>query len=311
MVYLVVFAALMFNSLKGYNGKKVSILAKRTEDPYFFSLVRMLMCIVLGLAIALMGGATLRIDGGMLAVCILSGVANVIFLVAWMMSVKYNPMVTVDVTMTTGSIIPAVLCLIFFSEAIRLPKLVGFALIVLASFVLSAHKKSKIKSSIKGLMWLVAVILGDGFIGFSQQLYVKYFTEGGAFAGERTYPLATFHFYTYVVAFIFLAVIFGAMMLRKSGQDRSAYCATLGTALRPALFHIGVMATFLFATTYLQTVATGVMGMPSQMLYPIIKGGSLVVSNVIAALCFGEKPTWRSLVGSLLAIGGIVLMSVL
>ena len=135
MVYLVVFAALMFNSLKGYNGKKVSIAATRAEDPYYFSTVRMGMCMLIGLAILLLGGASLRIDVGMLAICLLAGVANVAFLVAWMMAVKYNPMVTVDVTMTTGSIIPAVLCLIFFGEVISLPKLVGFALIIIMVFL--------------------------------------------------------------------------------------------------------------------------------------------------------------------------------
>ena len=311
MVYLVVFAALMFNSLKGYNGKKVSILATRAEDPYYFSTVRMGMCMLIGLAIVLFGGASLRIDGGMLAICTLAGLANVAFLVAWMMAVKYNPMVTVDVTMTTGSIIPAVLCLIFFSEAISLPKMLGFALIVLASFVLSGYHKSQKKSSLRGILWLLVVVLGDGMMAFSQQLYVKYYKEGGAFAGENVYPLSLYHFYTYVVAFIAVGIIFSVMLLRRRGEERKEYCGTLGSALRPALFHIAVMATFLFATTYLQTVATGVMGMPSQMLYPIIKGGSLIVSNLIAAICFGEKPTWRSLVGSLVALGGIVLLNIL
>ena len=311
MVYLVVFAALLFNSLKGYNSKKVSILATRPEDPYYFSLVRFAMCIVIGLAIVLFGGAGLQIDSGMLAICALAGVANVAFLVAWMMAVKYNPLVTVDVTMTTGSIIPAVLCAVFFGDSISLPKMFGFALIVLASFILSGYNKSQTKSSLRGLMWLLVVVLGDGMMAFSQQLYIKYYKEGGAFAGETVYPLSVYHFYTYVVAFFAVGVILAVMLLRRTGAERKEYCSTLGSALRPALFHIGVMATFLFASTYLQTVATGVMGMPSQVLYPIIKGGSLVVSNLIAALFFGEKPTWRSLVGSLVALGGIVLLNIL
>lgn len=47
------------------------------------------------------------------------------------------------------------------------------------------------------------------------------------------------------------------------------------------------------------------------MLYPIIKGGCLITVNFTAMLFFGEPITRRSACGSLLALGGIVLMSVL
>ena len=76
------------------------------------------------------------------------------------------------------------------------------------------------------------------------------------------------------------------------------------------LLHIFVMAICLFAANYFQTVATNDYGMSSQMLYPIIKGGCLITVNFTAMLFFGEKMTVRSVCGSLIALVGIVCMSI-
>ena len=51
--------------------------------------------------------------------------------------------------------------------------------------------------------------------------------------------------------------------------------------------------------------------MPSQVLYPIIKGGCLITVTFTAMLFFGERITRRSLLGSAVAMLGIVSMSLL
>ena len=71
------------------------------------------------------------------------------------------------------------------------------------------------------------------------------------------------------------------------------------------------MAVCLFAANYLQTVATNDLGLSSQMLYPILKGGCLITVNFTAMIFFGERITKRSVIGSLVALFGIVIMSVL
>ena len=77
------------------------------------------------------------------------------------------------------------------------------------------------------------------------------------------------------------------------------------------ILHIFIMAVCLFAANYLQTVVTNDFGMSSQILYPIIKGGCLITVNFTAMLFFGEKITIRSVCGSLVALCGIVSMSLL
>ena len=77
------------------------------------------------------------------------------------------------------------------------------------------------------------------------------------------------------------------------------------------MIHIFIMAVCLFAASYFQTVATNDFGMDSQVLYPVTKGGCLITVNLTAMLFFGEKPNWRSITGSLIALGGAVCMSIL
>lgn len=311
MVYPVVLLALFFNAAKGFSGKKVSNLVKHTEDPYLFSTVRMVMCMCIGFVLMALDGGLMPVDGGMLAVCLLSGAANVAFLVGWMLAVQHNALVTVDVTLTIGSILPAVLCALLFAEPIKIPKMIGFALIVLAAFILSKFHKSERKGSFAGVFWLVLALLGDGMISFSQQLYAKFYQQGGAFAGEQVYPMSVYHFYSFVFSFLILLIILVALLLNKPVTFRREYCKNMGRTLRPAWLHVGIMASFLFATNFLQTLATGLLGMPSQILYPIVKGSALVINSLTGMFCFGEKLTLRGVFGIIIAMGGIILMNVL
>ena len=75
--------------------------------------------------------------------------------------------------------------------------------------------------------------------------------------------------------------------------------------------HIAIMAACLFAANYLQTIATTDYGMSSQILYPISKGGCLITVNVVGMLFFGEKITRRSFCGTIVALVGIISMSLL
>jgi len=69
------------------------------------------------------------------------------------------------------------------------------------------------------------------------------------------------------------------------------------------------MAASLFVSGYLQTAATASYGIPSQVLYPILRGGCLILATVMGMLFFDEQPTRRSILGSLVAMVGILIMS--
>lgn len=314
MAYLFIALALLCNTTKGFCGKKTSTYVEQTDDAVRFSLLRMVFCILIGFAMVLFEQAqsALLPDLGMFAICLLAGASNTMFLVCWMMAVRKNTMVSIDVSLTLGSMIPAILCAVLFGEIISGAKMIGFALIVLATIILSGHNKQTGKSGnrLVAFLLLLCAMIGDGLVNFSQQLYKHFYTEAGLRAGEIFYPKTIYHFYTYVfsaLTLLIILMIYRAYTKKKaipSQQEKSSFS-------KKSVAYITVLALCLFAANYFQTVAANDYGMPSQILYPILKGGSLITVNFTAMIFFGEKITLRSILGSLVALLGIIFMNVL
>ena len=210
MVYVIVFAALLFLTVKGYCGKRTSDSMRNTGDSYLFNLLRMIFCIFIGIALVFIEGAhtNLLVEAKMLWICILSGAANAALLIGWILAVRRNSLVSVDVSLTVGSILPAILCFFFFGEEISIPKMIGFALIVVATAVMAGKSKGDSKGGFIGLILLLIAAVGDGMSSFSQQLYKQFYTETGTLTHGVFYPKTVFHFYTYVFAALVLFIFY-------------------------------------------------------------------------------------------------------
>lgn len=318
MGYLFLVITLILFSVKGFCGKKTSIDIVLPTDPILFNALRMLLCIVIGFLMILLDNALpqMAVQPMMLLLTFFAGAANVAFLIGWILAVRRIPLVTMDVALTIGSLLPSVLCLILFGETISVPKMIGFGLIMVATVVLSGYSGSSGKrAGFLGAALAVIATLGEGLSSFCQQLYKQYFTvDGSRFCGTA-YANSVYQFYTYVFAAALLAIIFAAVaILRYKKQEEKAktqyVCHLFASCKRPFLY-IVIMAICLFAGNYLQTAATVTYGLSPQVLYPVIKGGCLVTVTITAMLFFNEKPTKRSIIGSLIALSGSVLMSVL
>lgn len=315
MVYLLVLGIIAASTVKGYSGKRLSCFVRCTADSYIFNLIRMVFCILIGFAWVLIekSGAYLLPEGRMIAICVLAGISNSAFLVCWMLAVRVNSMATVDVGMMLGSLIPSLLCFMLFGEKFSILKMIGFLVILYATVILSGGKKSDKKQHFTGIILLVLASVGEGMNGFSQQLYKQYYTNPNS---SVYYPKTIFHFYTYVFAgislFVFLTVYMITERRKQAHNKESAGDTSLAKIVTPrAVLHVFVMAVCLFISNYMQTVATSDYGMSSQLMYPILRAGCLVTVSIVAMAFFGEKITRRSIFGSLVAIVGIVAMSVL
>lgn len=317
MAYIFTLLAVAGLAIKGYSGKRTSACMRRTGDAYLFNLIRLILCMLIGLLLVFAEQAhtQLAVDGGMLAICALSGLSNVGFLVGWMLAIQRNSLVTVDVALTVGSILPAVLCLLLFNEPLSGSKLIGFGLLLVAVVLLSGYnRQTKGKIGVMGIVLVVIAAVSDGLSSFSQQLYKHFYTEDGVYAGSVLYPKTIYHFYCYVFAALALLVFWIVYFIKHRSdfpQDGRTVVRDIGEGLKKPLPHIVVMAVCLFVSNYCQTVATGDYGMSPQILYPFLKGGCLVLMNVIAMVFFGEKATRTSVIGSLVALIGIIMMNLL
>ena len=132
------------------------------------------------------------------------------------------------------------------------------------------------------------------------------------YASDKLYPKSVYQFYTYLfvalILLIFIAVYY--FTYNNSSETEKESKPSFKIPSR-AVMHIAVMAIALFLGTYTQTIAATDYGMPSQILYPVVKGACLITVSINATLFFGERFTSRSVIGSLVALGGIVCMNVL
>lgn len=309
MAYLCLTLALLALGIKGYCGKKTSLYVRVTEDSLLFTLTRLILCALIGALVLVLGGGSFAADGRMLAICALSGISSAIQLASWMVAVGCCTMVTLDVSATLGSLLPAILGTVIFGDTFSLPKMLGFALIMIAMPILAGHStKTKGKMGLLGAAALVVLGVSDGIFGFGQQLYVRYYTEGGSLATGVVYPKAVFNFYIYIFGAAALLVLWLILAARRHKTDKTAFSLV---GLTKPLPYIAVMAACLFIATFLQTACTGDYGMPSQVLYPAIRGGCLVIGFLLGAIFFGERVTARSVLGASTALFGVVLLNVL
>ncbi len=315
MAYLFVSMSLIFLTLKGFLGKKTSIFVGNTGDAVLFTLMRMLICIPIGLIPIAIDNAWsfLALDGGMAAICLLVGAANAVYISSWILAIRHCTMVTMDVMLTIGSIIPAVLCHVLDWERLRIPKVLGFLVVILATVILAGGGKTvRKKKSFWVILLPILSAVGEGTVSFSQQLYKHYYSSADALAGVE-YPQSIYHFYTYVIASVFLIAFFAvyqcitvSKMKAEGALDRSPCLAPL----KKTFWFIAMMAACMFIAAYFQTEATSSYGMSSQVMYPLIKAGSLVLNALVAQLFFGERITRRRVIGVIVALVGIVVMNV-
>ena len=299
MEYILILIVLLCLALKGYCGKKTSQAVALIGDAFRFNFTRMLFCLVIGTVPVLVEGAGFAIDWRMAAICLLSGAMNVGFVVFWIFAVRKIALVTVDAALTLSSILPAVLCLVLFGTPVKWESLLGFALIFGAACLLASYsRQQKGGFSLGAFLLMVLAAICDGLMAFSQQLYRRYCAD---------YSNTVFQFYTFLFATLIFAVIL--VSWRASGKEKPSAEST--ARFKKAVPLIVIMAGCLFAASYLQTFVTSAYGVNPDYLYPVIKGGCLVISNCMGTLFFGEKITVKSVIGSLITTAGIAVMSLL
>ena len=90
MGYVFLVLALMAGATKGYCGKKTSGFVSGFRDSMLANMIRMLLCIAIGMVLILAGGHGLMLkpSGKLLLISALSGVSTTVFVVTWLVSVK-------------------------------------------------------------------------------------------------------------------------------------------------------------------------------------------------------------------------------
>ena len=295
MGFLYVALALLFGITKGYCGKKTSGQIGGIPSAVGFNLVRMLLCIPIGVVFVLIrtqAVSSLAADGTTILISAVSGAATSFFVIAWLIAVRTGAYMMVDVFPTIGLVVPIVGCRIFFGEEIRWNHVVGILLLILAAYVLCTYNRDigKARLTFGSLLLLIACGFSYGLISFAQ----KWFRYGS----EK--DVSVFNLYTYAASALILLiayVLFKTLKKEKAGEGKTGGKGKLAVL-------VVVMSFCIFLHSLFSTLAAGYLS--SALLYPLLQGSGLILSMIMSAVFFGERITPRCLLGIGLAFIALV-----
>lgn len=300
MGYLYLSFSLLAGAAKGYCGKKITSYTKGYKDTMLVNIIRMLLCVAIGTALLFLSGNQkyiIAVKHTTLMISAISGFSTAMFVVCWLTAIKQTTYMLLEIFLTLSLIVPLALSNILFAEHITFMQWLGFLVLLMGVFIMYSYNSGlKDRINIKMLIVLILCGLSNGIADFSQKIFVKHAVET---------PIMVFNFYTYIFSAIGLLIAYS--IFNKYSQNKRKH--------QPIQFktyiyiYILVMSICLFAHSYFKTSAANFLN--AIVLYPVTQGGALIVSSIMAAICFGEKITAKSLVGSSFAFLGLVIINML
>lgn len=300
MGYLFLSIALIANITKGYCGKKVSSYILGYGDAALSNFIRMVICAAVGLVLSLVQAGNFFPETSVttLLCALLSGVATSAFIVSWLIFIQRGAFVTTDIFLMLGAGLTIALSVAFLGETVKLTQILGFVILVIAAYVICSYNISiKGKMSFGSFMLLLLCGASNGLADFAQKIFVK------KVEGESA---AAFNFYSYVFSAITLFIVYLVFRCRKNDAEKSVFSTPHS---KKVILNVSIMAVLLFVVSYFKTLAAAKLD--AALLYPLNQGATLVLSMTLAAVCFKEKITSRSLVGIFLAFIALVMINVL
>jgi drug/metabolite transporter (DMT)-like permease len=301
MGYIFLALALASGITKGYCGKRTSSFIVTNSDSMIMNLLRMIICIFIVFLLILVQNElpTLAPDSKLLMVAALSGIASAAFVVSWLLSVRTGAYMMVEVFLLIGVMVPIVLCKLFFNEKIGYWQILGFVILTVAVYIMTAYNSSvKGKMSVGAFVLLMICGISNGLADFSQKLFVKTSPDGS---------VAAFNFYTYVFASLSLVaayVVFRAIDKKNGAEIRDPI-----KVIKPIRYYVPIMAVCLFAHSFFKTLAAGYID--SVQLYPLAQGCSVVLALLMSAIFFKEKITFKCVVGICLSFVALLMINLL
>ncbi len=275
LLSLSIFGMVSQNSILNYSGKG---FLKDGVGVSRFNVTMYLVSFLLFLCLAFTGG----ISHYTAIVALFYGLATIISNVFRMKALAEGPMHVTTLITTSSMIIPA-LSGIFFGEKLSIIKLV--AIFVLLVFVfLSLERGENTKINKKWIIYCAIAFIALGAIGVLQKLH-----QSSEHKGEL---------------FSFLAIAFFASLLFGTPKAAMEWKKKKFT-VKQNIFAL-LCGVITFAVNFINLKLSGEM--PSQIFFPIVNGGGIILSLLSAKILFKEKFTVRQIIG---IVGGIASLVVI
>ena len=191
---------------------------------------------------------------------------------------------------TAGLLVPCIAGIFIFNRPMSYGQWIGIALFFIAAYLLiGSSSKIYNRFSLKTLLMLMGAMLANGFTMLAQQMFTFYIPDG---------DVSVFSFLSFGIVGILLLVF--ACIPAKGGTK-------IRYRLSPKLLILGaVSAIAVFIINQLATLSTAFV--PPAILFAFINGGSTIIAAIVAAVCFHEKLTPRSILGITIGVMALIII---
>ena len=289
--YIYVILGVLAGSTKGGVSKLLSGSVNTSSDNLFVNAFRMFLCTLIGFFVIIVSGCGFAISGVGLLISLLSAVSFSIFVVTWLESVKIGALVMIDIFLTAGISVTLLGGALLLDEPIRMTQWIGFLILILGVTIMCGYN-NRIKGRMSFKLFFLLILCGasNGFASLSQKMFVEFCSGTSTFV---------FNFYTYLFSMILLGIplIFNSKTFSANIKKPKLM---LGIFIVAVCLYLNLMFK-MFAGEHLSTA----------QIYPLCQGLGIVNASIIAATFFGEKITWRAVLGMLVSFGALLIINLL
>ena len=303
--YILLFLAVLTGVSKGYCGKKTSEYVNDITDGLILQTSRLLLCLVIGICLIFISKDTFYVNNVILFISLINGIANALFLISWLFTIKSGAYLFVDICLTAGGILLPCICgAVFFGSTITPIQYVGIVIIIFAVLVMNNYNSTvtKKKVSFGNILLLLVVASTNGLMGLCEKWFAYYTSNSNTKGNLSSFSITTF-FFAVIVLQIMLCIVC------KKEKKNILNCVK-DFPYKKLWIYIILIAIFLFFNTYLTTLANTFIH-NTVLIYPLKFGSNLILSAIMAAVVFKEKINRYSILGMILISISIIFINIL
>lgn len=258
-----------------------------------YSAYKNFLSAVLGASLIIIAGNGLKLDAKTLLISTFSGLMLGTSSCLGLAALKGGTVALSSMFGTAGLLVPCFAGIFLFDKPMSIGQWIGILMFFVAAyFLISSSSEIYNGFSLKTFFILVGVMFAEGFTMLSQQLFAEYVPDG---------DVSVFSLFSFGIAAL-ISVIFTLIFGMKESSN-----AEKKSPLSKRLLALGfVLAVAVFIINQLATIAAKTVS--PVVLFTFINGGSTIIGSVIAALCFKEKFSVKSVFGILLGVASLIII---
>lgn len=252
---------------------------------------RQIFSAILGVLLIVVAGNGFRCDLPTIIISTFSGLSLIISMACSISFLKVGTVALSSLFGTAGLLVPCVAGIFLFDEPMSVGQWLGVGLFFVAAyFLIGSSQRVYCKLSVKSFLILLSTMLSNGMTMLAQQMFTAYVPDG---------DVSVFSFLSFGIVGVILLIV---SIITEKGNEK-----TEKSKLSPKLIGMGaVLSVAVFIINQLATLATAFV--PPVILFTFINGGSTIIGTIVAAICFKEKLTGRSVTGVLLGVLSLIII---